>query len=116
MSERSTTADKTMQVTETVAEGLKREYQIVVPASDLDAKVSERLVEIKDRVRINGFRPGKVPIAHLRRLYGKSMMAEAIDATVREATASIVADHGFKLAMEPKVTLPTEEAAVTELI
>ncbi|MGA2126378.1 MAG: trigger factor [Xanthobacteraceae bacterium] len=105
-----------MQVTETLAEGLKREFRVVVPATDLDAKVNERLVEIKDKVRINGFRPGKVPVAHLKRLYGKSAMAEAIDAAVREATASIVADHGLKLAMEPKITLPTAENEVTELI
>jgi trigger factor len=105
-----------MQVTETLAEGLKREFRVVVPATDLDAKVNERLVEIKDKVRINGFRPGKVPVAHLRRLYGKSAMAEVIDAAVREATASIVADHGLKLAMEPKITLPTAENEVTELI
>jgi trigger factor len=105
-----------MQVTETLAEGLKREFRVVVPAIDLDAKVNERLVEIKDKVRINGFRPGKVPVAHLKRLYGKSAMAEAIDAAVREATASIVAHHGLKLAMEPKITLPTSEEVVTDLI
>ena len=105
-----------MQVTETLAEGLRREYRVVVPVSDLDAKVNERLVEIKDKVRINGFRPGKVPVAHLKRIYGRSVMADAIDAAVREATASIVADHGLKLAMEPKVTLPTAEGEVTELI
>jgi trigger factor len=105
-----------MQVTETLAEGLRREYRVVVPVSDLDAKVNERLVEIKDKVRINGFRPGKVPVAHLKRIYGRSVMAEAIDAAVREATASIVADHGLKLAMEPKITLSTAEGEVTELI
>jgi len=105
-----------MQVTETLAEGLKREFRVVVPATDLDAKVNERLVEIKDKVRINGFRPGKVPVAHLKRIYGKSAMAEAIDTAVREATASIVADRGLKLAMEPKITLPTAENEVTELI
>jgi trigger factor len=105
-----------MQVTETLAEGLKREYRVVVPVTDLDAKVNARLDEIKDQVRINGFRPGKVPVAHLKRIYGKSVMAETIDAAVREATASIVADHGLKLAMEPKITLPQGESEVAELI
>jgi trigger factor len=105
-----------MQVTETLAEGLKREYRVVVPLTDLDAKVNERLVEIKDQVRINGFRPGKVPVAHLKRLYGKSVMAETIDQMVREANASIVTDHNLKLAMEPKITLPTAENEVAELI
>src|SRR5947207_5372102 len=105
-----------MQVTETLAEGLKREYRVVVPLTDLDAKVNERLVEIKDRVRINGFRPGKVPVAHLKRLYGRAVMAEMIEAAVREANAQIVTDRGFKLVREPQVTLPEDKGAVEQVI
>src|SRR5262249_62382860 len=73
-----------MQVTETLTEGLKREYRVVVPAADLDAKVNARLDDLKGRVRINGFRPGKVPVTHLKRMYGRSAMAEVIEATVRD--------------------------------
>jgi trigger factor len=105
-----------MQVTETLSDGLKREFRVVVPLADLDARVNERLGELKDRVRINGFRPGKVPVGHLKRVYGRAAMAEAIEATVREANAKIVTDHGFKLATEPKVTLPSEQAEVDSLI
>jgi trigger factor len=105
-----------MQVTETSAAGLKREYRVVVPATDLKAKVNERLDDLKGRVQLRGFRPGKVPVAHLKRLYGKSAMAEVIEAAVREANSKIITDHGFKLAIEPKVVLPTEEGAVNELI
>lgn len=105
-----------MQVTQTVAEGLKREYRVVVPVADLDAKVSERLVDLKDRVRINGFRPGKVPIEHLRRMYGRAVLAEAIEATVREANTSIIAEHGFKLATDPKVIMPEAEGEVAEMM
>ncbi|HZP69662.1 MAG TPA: trigger factor [Pseudolabrys sp.] len=105
-----------MQVTETLSEGLKREYKVVVPASELDAKVNQRLDDLKARVRINGFRPGKVPVAHLKRMYGRSAMAEVIEATVRDANNQIVSEHGFKLAAEPKVTLPTEEGAIEQLI
>jgi trigger factor len=101
-----------MQVTETLSDGLKREFRVVVPANDLDSKVSTRLGELKDTVRINGFRPGKVPVGHLKRMYGRSVMAEAIEATVRDANAQIVTEHGFRLAMEPQVKLPTEEAAI----
>jgi len=93
-----------MQVTETLNEGLRYEFRVVVPAADLDAKVNERLVELKDRVRINGFRPGKVPVQHLKRVYGKAVMAEAIEAAVQEGNAKIVSDRGFKLAGQPKVT------------
>jgi trigger factor len=103
-------------VTETSAAGLKREYRVVVPATDLEAKVNERLDDLKGRVQLRGFRPGKVPVAHLKRLYGKSAMAEVIEAAVREANSKIITDHGFKLAIEPKVVLPTEEGAVNELI
>src|SRR5476649_1085711 len=105
-----------MQVTETLSEGLKREFKVVVPAAELDAKVKLRLDEMKDRVRINGFRPGKVPVAHLKRMYGRSAMAEVIEATVRDTNNQIVSERGYKLASDPKVTLPTEQAAVEKLI
>jgi len=105
-----------MQVTETLSEGLKREYQVVVPAAELDAKVNARLDELKVRVRINGFRPGKVPVTHLKRMYGRSAMAEVIETTVRDANNQIVSERGYKLAAEPKVTLPTDEGAIEQLI
>ena len=105
-----------MQVTETVSDGLKREYQVTVAASDLEARVSERLDDLKDKVRINGFRPGKVPVTHLKKVYGRAVMAETIEAIIREMNAKIVSDHGLKLAMEPKVTIPNEETEVEKVI
>ena len=101
-----------MQVTQTHSDGLKREFKIVVPASDLEARLDSRVSEIKDSVRLNGFRPGKVPPAHLKKIYGRSLMAEAIEALVRETNAKIVTDNGFKLAMEPKVTLPESKEEI----
>jgi trigger factor len=105
-----------MQVTETGAAGLKREYRVVVPATDLEARVNERLDDLKGRVQLRGFRPGKVPVAHLKKIYGKSAMAEVIEAAVREANNKIVSDNGLKLATEPKVVLPSEEGAVEGVI
>jgi len=105
-----------MQVKETVAEGLKHEFQISVPAADLDAKADARLVELKDKVRINGFRPGKVPVSHLKKVYGRSVMAEAIDQTIRDANSKLFTERGFRLATEPKVTMPTEQKEVDELL
>jgi trigger factor len=99
-----------------LSEGLRREFRVVVPASELDGKVSERIDALKDRVRINGFRPGKVPPAHLRRMYGRSAMAEAIEATMRDINAKIVTDNNFRLAMQPKVSLPEDETAVNDVI
>jgi len=105
-----------MQVTETLSEGLKREFKVVVSAAELDAKVNLRLDELKSRIQIRGFRPGKVPVAHLKRIYGRSAMAEVIDATVREANNQIVSERGFKLAADPKVMLPTEQEEIEKLI
>lgn len=105
-----------MQVTETLTDGLRREFRVVIPASELDTKVGERLDEMKGRIRVNGFRPGKVPAAHLRKLYGRSAMAEAIEAAMRDVNAKIVADNNFRLALQPKVTLPEDEKAVQAVI
>ncbi len=106
-----------MQVKETLSEGLKREYEVVVPAADLDQRVNAKLDEIKDRVNIAGFRPGKVPMSHLKRVYGKSVMSEVIQQAVNDTNQKIVDDGKFKLAMEPKVTLAAEdEASVKQLV
>jgi trigger factor len=105
-----------MQVTETVSEGLQREFKVVVPATDLASKVDQRLLQLKDQVRMNGFRPGKVPVAHLKRMYGRAVMAETIEAAVREANAQIITERGFKLAREPKITLPEEQGAVDQIV
>src|SRR5262249_10471513 len=88
----------TMQVTETLNEGLKPEFKISVPATDLDAKADAKLVDLKDKVRINGFRPGKVPVSHLKKIYGRSVMAETIDQTIRDTNTQIFTDRGFRLA------------------
>jgi trigger factor len=105
-----------MQVTETSSEGLKHEFRVVVPASDLEAKLNDRLAQLKDRVRLNGFRPGKVPVAHLKKVYGRSVMAEAIEELVRDTNTKIVSDNGFKLALEPKVSLPEDKGEIENII
>jgi trigger factor len=105
-----------MQVTETLSQGLKHEFQVSVPASDLDAKADARLVDMKDKVRLNGFRPGKVPVSHLKKVYGRSVMAETIDKTIRDANTQIFTERGFRLATEPKITMPTEKTEVDDLL
>jgi trigger factor len=105
-----------MQVTETLVEGLKHEFQISVPAADLDAKADARLVDLKDKVRLNGFRPGKVPVSHLKKVYGRSVMAETVEQTIRDTNTKIFTERGFRLATEPKVTMPTEEKAVEDIL
>jgi trigger factor len=109
-------ANEAMQVTETTNEGLKREFRVTLPATDLDARLTERLTEMKDRVRINGFRPGKVPVDHLKKVYGRAVMAETIEQMVRETNTKILTDRGLKLAMEPKITLPEDQGEVENVI
>src|SRR6201989_3307909 len=105
-----------MQVTETLNEGLKYECKCNVPAADLDAKAGAKLVDLKDKVRLNGFRPGKVPVAHLKKIYGRSVMAGTIDQTIRDTNTQIFTERGFRLATEPKITMPTEEKDVEKIL
>jgi trigger factor len=101
-----------MRVTETLSEGLKREYSISLPASDLAAKLDGQLAELKAKVRINGFRPGKVPVEHLRKVYGKSVMADVMQEAIATANKKIVDDNHLRLAREPKVELPSDQGAM----
>ncbi|HEY8337393.1 MAG TPA: trigger factor [Tardiphaga sp.] len=105
-----------MQVNETVADGLKREFQVNVPAADIEAKVDARLIDMKDKVKLNGFRPGKVPMGHLKRLYGRSVAAETVEELIRDTNAQIFTERGFRLATEPKVTMPTELKEVEDIL
>ncbi|EJW10107.1 Cell division trigger factor [Rhodovulum sp. PH10] len=103
-------------MTQTTADGLKREFRVVVPAADLESRLTDRLGRLKDQVRLNGFRPGKVPVAHLRKLYGRAVMAETIEELVRETNAKIVSDNGFKLAMEPEIKMPEDKDELERVV
>ncbi len=106
----------TMQVTETLSEGLKREFKVVLPATELEQRLTSELSTLKDRVRINGFRPGKVPVAHLRRVYGRSVMADVVQNAVNEANRKIVEDNSLKLAHEPQVQFPEGQDEVEKAL
>lgn len=105
-----------MQVTETLSQGLKREYKVVLPVAELEGRLSKELETLKDRVRINGFRPGKVPTAHLRRLYGRSVMADVVQNLVNEANQKIVGDNSLKLALEPRIEFPKDEGEIEKVM
>jgi len=94
-----------MQVTELAAEGLKRQFKIVVPAGDLSAKVDERLTEIARTAQIPGFRRGKVPMSLLKKQYGQALFGEAVEQAVNSSTAKAIEDRGLKPAMQPRVDL-----------
>ena len=101
-----------MQVTETVSEGLKRELKVVVPAAELENRLGAKLDELKTRVRINGFRPGKVPVQHLRRLYGRAVMAEIVQDLVGQTSQQAVADRAEKPAFQPNIVFPEDKAEI----
>ncbi|WP_310619757.1 trigger factor [Flexibacterium corallicola] len=99
-----------MQVTETLAEGLKRELKIVIPASDLATRLDAYLEDMKSKVKINGFRPGKVPKSHLKRVYGRQAMAELLGNLINETTAKTIEERKEKPALQPEIDLPDDEA------
>jgi trigger factor len=101
-----------MHVTETVSEGLKRELKVVVPAAELENRLGAKLDDLKARVRINGFRPGKVPAQHLRRLYGRAVMAEIVQDLVSETSERAVTDRAEKPAFQPNIVLPEDKAEI----
>jgi trigger factor len=105
-----------MQVTETLAEGLKREFAVVVPAAELDGRLVTRLATLKDEVRIKGFRPGKVPVNHLRRLFGKSAMAEIVQNVVNEVARNTLTERGERAAMQPDFKLPEDEKQADKVL
>ncbi|TBY81832.1 trigger factor [Rhizobium leguminosarum] len=105
-----------MQVIETLAEGLKREIKVVIPAKDMQDKMNERLADVKDKVRINGFRPGKVPAAHLKKVYGKSIMADLVNEIVREQPAAILSSRGEKSATQPEIAMTEDKDEADKIL
>ncbi len=94
-----------MQVTELSAEGLKRQFKIVVPAGDLSTKVDARLAELAQTATLPGFRPGKVPVGLLKKQYGQALYGEALEQAVNSSTAKAIEDRGLKPALQPRVEL-----------
>jgi trigger factor len=105
-----------MQVTETVSDGLKRQLKVIVPAGELKARAETKLEDLKSKVRLNGFRPGKVPLAHVRQLYGRSVMAEVLEQAVGETSSKALADRKERPALQPDIKLPEDQAAVERII
>ena len=105
-----------MQVTETLSDGLKRGLKITIPAADLESKMMDKLVEIKDQVRINGFRPGKVPLAHLKKTYGRSVMADIVQEVVTESSQSALEERKERPAMQPSIEMTEDQDEANEIL
>lgn len=108
-----------MQVTETLSDGLKRAFTIVLPAADIESRRSSRLANLSKTVRLPGFRPGKVPMPVIKQRYGTAVSAEVLEESVSEATRQMLTDRGLRPALQPKVDIvtenPTSAAAATDL-
>lgn len=105
-----------MQVTETLNSGLKREFNVVVGQAELAKDMDAKLKDMAGKAQIKGFRPGKVPVAHLKNMYGKSMMAEVIQTTVDAQAKQVFADRKLKPAYQPEVNFPEDEATVNAVM
>ena len=99
-----------MQVTETLSDGLRRAFSVVVPAAEIEGKVRVKLAEIGRTIKLPGFRPGKVPPNLLRQRYGASIMAEVMQDALNTATDQVVEERGLRPAGQPKVALAGEPA------
>ncbi len=105
-----------MEITETSSDGLKRELKITIGASELEQAVKTRLDELKTQVSIKGFRPGKVPVAHLRNLYGRSVMAEVLEKTISETTQKAISDRKERPALEPEIIVTEDKDEMEKVI
>jgi trigger factor len=94
-----------MQVTETSADGLKREYRIVVPADDLEGEITRRLGEISKTIRLPGFRPGKVPMGLLRTRFGNAVRGEVLESQVQSSSSEAMQQNNLRPALPPKVEI-----------
>jgi trigger factor len=103
------TGSKEMQVKELSAEGLKRAYEVVVDATEIEQRVDKRLDELKKTIKMPGFRPGKVPVTLLKKQYGKSVRGEILEQAVNEGSQQAINDNELKPALRPKIELKSFE-------
>src|SRR6516164_7533864 len=101
-----------LQIIEKSGEGLSRTYGVTVPAKDLTERLEARIAEITPQVNLKGFRPGKVPPAHVRRIYGRSLMGEVVEQTLSESTQKAIEDAKLRPAGQPDLKLESDMDAV----
>ena len=97
-----------LQIVEKSGEGLSRVYEVRVPATELTEKLEAKIAEITPKLNLKGFRPGKVPPAHIRRIYGKSLMGEVVEQTLSESTQQALDDNKLRPAGQPDLKLESD--------
>ena len=94
-----------MQVTETLAEGLRRELKVTVPAADLEADIEGRLDELRKTVTMKGFRRGKVPLSIVRRQYQPRVLGEVLQQTIETSWREVAEERELRPAMQPEIEI-----------
>ena len=96
--------------------GLKRELKVVVGQGELTQRFATRLDEVKDQVQLKGFRKGKVPVAHLKKLYGRSVMAEVLQQTVDETSRKAISERNERPAQQPNINLTEDKDEIERVL
>ncbi len=94
-----------MQVTETETDGLKREFKVVIAASDIEEKLQHRLMELGSTVKVPGFRPGKVPVQVLKQRFGRSVLGEVVERAVTDGSSQALSERGLRPATQPRIEI-----------
>jgi trigger factor len=105
-----------MQVSVTSAEGLKRTLKVVIGQGELGERFSSRLDEVKGSIQLKGFRRGKVPPNHIRKVYGRSLMAEIVQKAVEETTEKAIAERQERPAFEPRIEFPEDKDEIERVM
>jgi len=105
-----------MQVTETLNEGLKRKLSVTIPAADLNERLGVKLEELKGQANIKGFRPGKVPMAHIKKMFGRSAMSEVMTDAINATVSDTLDKREERAAAQPKVDLPDDQSVINEVL
>src|SRR6185295_1790273 len=92
-----------MQISETLSQELHKQFTVTFPVSELEGRVNARLEEMKPRMNLKGFRPGKAPVSFLKKQFGKSIMGEVVEAAVNEGSQKAISDNKLKPALQPRV-------------
>jgi len=101
-----------MNVTETKSEGLSREFRVSIPKGELAAKLNDKITEMQPKMNLKGFRPGKVPAAHIKKMYGKSIMGDIVNDLVNESSSKALEEKSLRAASRPSIHLDVAADAV----
>jgi trigger factor len=105
-----------MQVTETLNEGLKRKLSVTIPAATLNTRLGDKLEELRGQANIKGFRPGKVPLAHIKKMFGRSAMSEVMTDAINSTVSETLDGRKERAAAQPKVDLPDDQAVINDVL